>query len=275
MISIKKKKKQTIAQKKANPKKIRFRDVLPWILCPPLALLAFFLKFIAPGYGFSALVCCILIFIIVFYAVTAQLNWGWIPVVRKIFTVCLILGLIVVAITEAVIIKASFGSPKESVDYIVVLGAKVRETGPSASLWDRIRGAYDYLEAHPEVIAIVSGGQGPDEPMTEAKAMYDALVDMGIDPDRIWLEEKATNTYENIHFALDMIAEKTGQHPENLGVVSSEYHLFRASLFTDKNGVGFVGIPARTSRPSQMINHFMREVAGVWYFWILGGQYDA
>ena len=275
MISIKKKKKQTIAQKKANPKKIRFRDVLPWILCPPLALLAFFLKFIAPGYGFSALVCCILIFIIVFYAVTAHLSWGWIPAVRKIFTLCLILGLIVVAITEAVIIKASFGCPKESVDYIVVLGAKVRETGPSASLWDRIRGAYDYLEAHPEVIAIVSGGQGPDEPMTEAKAMYDALVDMGIDPDRIWLEDKATNTWENIHFSLDLIEKTNGQHPVKLGVVSSEYHLFRAGLFTKENGVGFVGIPARTSRPSQMINHFMREVAGVWYFWILGGQYDA
>ena len=275
MISIKKKKKQTIAQKKANGKRIRFRDILPWILCPPLALLAYFLKFIAPGYGFSALVCCLLIFIIVFYAVTAQLSWKWVPGLRKVFTVCLVLGLIVVAITEAVIIKASFGSPKAQVDYIVVLGAKVRTTGPSASLWDRIHGAYDYLEAHPEVIAIVSGGQGDDEPMTEAKAMYDALVDLGIDPNRIWLEEKATNTYENIHFALDMIEEKNGQHPEKLGVVSSEYHLFRAGLFTKENGVGFVGIPARTSRPSQMINHFMREVAGVWYFWILGGQYDA
>ena len=269
------KKKQTIAQKKANPPKRRFWDILPWILCPPLALLAYFLKFIAPGYGFSALVCCILIFIIVFYALTAHLSWSWIPAVRKVFTVCLILGLIVVTITEAVIIKASFGSPKEPVDYIVVLGAKVRESGPSASLWDRIYGAYDYLENHPDVTAILSGGQGPDEPMTEAKAMYDALVDLGIDPNRLWLEEKATNTYENIHFALDIIAEKCGQHPEKLGVVSSEYHLFRASLFTEKNGVEFVGIPARTSRPSQMINHFMREVAGVWYFWILGGQYDA
>ena len=269
------KKKPTIAQKKADPKKRRFRDILPWILCPPLALLACFLKFIAPGYGFSALVCCVLIFIIVFYAVTSHLNWPWIPAVRKIFTVCLILGLIVVAITEAIIIKASFGSPKESVDYIVVLGAKVRETGPSASLWDRIRGAHDYLAAHPDVIAIVSGGQGEDEPMTEAQAMYDGLVGMGIDPNRIWLEDKATNTWENIRFSLDLIKEKTGQSPETLGVVSSEYHLFRAGLFAKENGVGFVGIPARTSRPSQMINHFMREVAGVWYFWILGGQYDA
>lgn len=272
-----KKKKQTIAQKKVARKKnsIRFRDILPWILCPPLALFAYFLKFIAPGYGFSALVCCILIFIIVFYAVTGHFMYPAVQVLRKVFTVMLVIGLIVIAITEAVIIKASFGSPKESVDYVVVLGAKVRQSGPSVSLWDRIRGAKDYLDEHPGAIAIVSGGQGEDEPMTEAKAMYDALVDMGVDPSRVWMEDKATNTYENIQFSLELIAEKTGQHPEKLGVVSSEYHLFRASLFTKDAGVGFVGIPAHTSRPSQMINHFMREVAGVWYYWILGGTYDA
>ena len=269
------KKKPTIAQTKASPKKRKFREILPWILCPPLALLAYFLKFIAPGYGFSALVCCILIFIIAFYAVTGHFTHPSVVTLRKVFTVMLALGFIVVGITEAVIIKASFGSPKEQVDFIVVLGAKVRETGPSASLWDRIYGARDYLEAHPDVIAILSGGQGDDEPMTEAKAMYDALVDLGIDPDRLWLEEEATNTYENIHFALDIIAEKWGQHPVKLGVVSSEYHLFRASLFTKAAGAEFVGIPAHTSRPSQMINHFMREVAGVWYYWILGGTYDA
>ena len=205
-------------------KPLKFRDILPWILCPPLALLAYFLKFIAPGYGFSALVCCILIFIIAFYAVTGHIMHPAAAALRKGFTLVLVLGLIVIGITEAVIIKASFGSPRESVDFIVVLGAKVRETGPSASLWDRIYGARDYMEAHPDVIAILSGGQGDDEPITEARAMYDALVDLGIDPDRLWLEEEATNTYENIHYALDIIAEKCGQHPEKLGVVSSEYH---------------------------------------------------
>ena len=272
-----KKEKQTIAQKKVARKKnpLKLRDILPWILCPPLALFACFLKFIAPGYGFSALVCCILIFIIVFYAVTGHFMHPAVQVLRKVFTVMLVIGLIVIAITEAVIIKASFGSPKESVDYVVVLGAKVRQSGPSVSLWDRIRGAKDYLDEHPEAIAIVSGGQGEDEPITEAKAMYDALVDMGIDPNRVWMEDKATNTYENIQLSLELIAEKTGQHPKKLGVVSSEYHLFRASLFTKDAGVEFVGIPAHTSRPGQLINHFMREVAGVWYYWILGGTYDA
>ena len=197
-----------------------------------------------------------------------------IRVLRRVFTVCLAIGLLVVGITEAIIIRASFGNPEEPVDYVVVLGAKIRDTGPSASLWDRIYGAYDYLQAHPEVTAIVSGGQGPDEPITEAQAMYDELVKLGIDENRIWMEDQATSTWENLNFTLDLIEEKTGVRPEKLGVISSEYHLFRSSLFAKKCGVEFVGIPARTSRLGQTLNHFMREVAGVWHFLILGGQYD-
>ena len=169
-------------------------------------------------------------------------------ITTRVFTVILVLVLLVVAITEAVIIKASFGDPKKSADYMVVLGAKVREDGPSVSLWDRIYGAYDYLQSHPDTIAIVSGGQGDDEPCTEAEAMYLALTDLGIEPDRVWIEPNSTSTWENLNFTLDLIQERTGSRPETLGVLSSEYHLFRSSLFARECGVGFVGVPARTSR---------------------------
>lgn len=256
--------------------KTSFRP-LPWLICAGLAIAAFVLRFLLPGYGFSALVCCCLLGIIAFYDITRMLRDKFpktIRVLRRVFTVCLAIGLLVVGITEAIIIRASFGSPEEPVDYVVVLGAKIRDTGPSASLWDRIYGAYDYLQSHPEVTAIVSGGQGPDEPITEAQAMYDELVKLGIDESRIWMEDQATSTWENLNFTLDLIEEKTGVRPEKLGVISSEYHLFRSSLFAKKCGVEFVGIPAPTSQPGQRINHFMREVAGVWHFLILGGQYD-
>ncbi len=250
---------------------------LPWILCAVLGLLAFFLKFCIPGYSFSALVCCCLIGILVFYEGTRLLLLRYpktIRTIRRIFTVCLILGLLVVCVTEGIIIAASFGDPDTQVEYMVVLGAKVRHDGPSVSLWDRIYAAADYLASHPNVTAIVSGGKGPDEPMTEAQAMYDALVNLGIDPSRIWLEEHATSTWENLNFTLNLIEEKTGQRPDTLGVLSSEYHLFRASLFAETCGVEFVGIPAPTSRLSQKVNHFMREVAGIWHFLLLGGQYQ-
>ena len=251
--------------------------LIPWVICAVLAVLAFFLKFCVPGYSFSALVCLILIALILFYTLMPLVGLKFprfAKTLTRICTVCLVIGLLVVAVTEVFILKASLGDPKEQVQYMVVLGAKVRESGPSVSLWDRIHAAADYLEEHPDTVAIVSGGQGPDEPMTEAKAMYDELIALGIHPDRVWMEEKATSTWENLNFTLDLIEEKTGERPGKLGILSSEYHLFRAKLFAKECGVEAVGIPARTSRLSQRINHFMREVAGVWHYLILGGNYD-
>ena len=245
--------------------------------CAILGVLAYVLKFCLPGYSFSALVCVCLIAIILFYAFMPMIGTAF-PIFAKwatrIFTAVLILGLLVVGTTEAIIIRASFGDPEEQVDYMVVLGAKVNADGPSVSLCDRIRGAYIYLEEHPQTVAVLSGGQGTDEPITEAECMYRELVSLGIDPQRLWVEDKATSTWENLNFTLDLIEEKTGERPAKLGVLSSEYHLFRASLFARACNVEFVGIPARTSRLPQAVNHFMREVAGVWHYLLLGGQYD-
>ena len=251
--------------------------ILALIFCALLSGLAFFLKFCIPGYSFSALVCICLIAIILFYTFMPLIGLKF-PVLAgiltKIFTAVLILGLLVVGITEAIIIRKSFGDPKTDVQYMVVLGAKVNADGPSVSLWDRICGAYLYLEEHPQVIAVLSGGQGTDEPITEAECMYRELVGLGIDPKRLRIEDEATSTWENLKFSLDLIEAETGSRPTKIGVLSSEYHLFRASLFAKACDVEFVGIPAKTSRPSQAINHFMREVAGVWHYILLGGNYD-
>lgn len=239
-------------------------------------LLALFFQFCMIGYSFTVLVCIGLAAVLLFYAlipIFAKTYPRTARRLKKVFTTILCIGLIVVAVTEFFIIRSSFGQPDEACSYVVVLGAKVRHDGPSVSLMDRIYGARDYLEDHPDVIAVLSGGQGQDEPMSEAQAMYNELVALGIDPARLWMEDKATSTWENLTFSLDLIEEKTGVRPEKIGIVSSEYHLFRAGLFADACNVESVGIPARTSIISQRINHFMREVAGVWHYLILGGQY--
>ena len=100
--------------------------------------------------------------------------------------------------------------------------------------------------------------------------MYDELVNLGIEESRIWMEDKATSTDENMRFSLDLIEEQTGTRPDKLAILSSEYHLYRASLMAEKLGIKFEGVPAKTSRLSQLINHAMREVAGVWHFHIFG-----
>ena len=252
--------------------------VLRWVILLPLAMLAYICFFCVAGYSFSGLVCLCLMGIILFYNVMpliAKTHPKPAKVVRSIFTVILCIGLSVVGITEGIIIKASFGNADEPVDYLVVLGAKVRADGPSLSLQNRIDAAYDYLTAHPETTAVVTGGQGGDEHITEAQCMYDHLVARGIDPGRIWKEDQATSNWENLHFSMDLIEERTGARPAKIGVLSSEYHLFRASLFAKECEVEFVGVPARTTNIFLKVNYFMREVAGVWHYILLGGQYNA
>ena len=251
--------------------------ILALLFCALLSGLAFFLKFCIPGYSFSALVCICLIAIVLFYSFMPLVGLRFPELARittRIFTGILILGLLVVGITEAIIIKASFGDPQEPVDYVVVLGAKVNRDGPSVSLMDRICTAYEYAESHPDTVLVLSGGQGTDEPITEAECMYRELIALGVDPLQLRMEDYATSTWENLNFSLTFIEHETGTRPAKIGVISSEYHLFRASLFAKACDVEFVGIPARTSRWGQRINHFMREVAGVWHYLLLGGQYD-
>ena len=242
-----------------------------------LVLAAGFFKHCLMGYSFSALVSLGLAAIIGFYAYFPKIFRsfpGFARTVTRMVTIILCIGVLIFALTEAVIIHASFGSQDDDVDYLLVLGAKVRVTGPSLSLHNRIDRAYEYLMEHPEAVAILSGGQGEDEPVTEASCMYDRLVTKGINPNRLWVEEKATSTWENLKFTLDLIEEKSGTRPDKLGVVSSEYHLFRASLFAKEHGVEFVGIPAQTTKTSLKINYFLREVAGVWHYILLGGRYE-
>ena len=257
--------------------KDKIRPILwPLLLCVPLGILGFCCKYVLVGYSFSALVCLCLIGLILFYTLMPFVTLRFPKfgrIVTRGVTAVVVIGFLICAVTEGLILHASLGSGEEPVDYVVVLGAKVNADGPSVSLWDRICGAYTYLEEHPNVVAVVSGGQGTDEPITEAECMYRELVSLGIDPHRVWVEDQATSTWENLQFSLNLIEEKTGTRPQKLGVLSSEYHLFRASLLADACHVEFVGIPAQTSRLAQKVNHYMREVAGVWHYILLEHRY--
>ena len=249
--------------------------ILKWLIPVALVLLGFFFRGFVHGHSFLGLICFLLAGVLVCnrllrllqrqFPLAKLFRWG--------FNGFLILGLLVSFCTLGVILRASLGVPDANEAYIVVLGAKVNGTSPSLSLNDRIIAAEGYLKSHPEAIAILSGGQGPDEGISEAQCMFEQLTGRGIDPQRLWLEDKATSTWENLNFSLDLIAEKTGNRPESIGLVSSEYHLFRAGLFAKDCGVTAVGIPAKTQWISLRINYFLREVAGVWHYFLLGGQY--
>jgi uncharacterized SAM-binding protein YcdF (DUF218 family) len=243
-----------------------------WIVALVLLLLGFLVKAM-PGFSFSALILWGMSAVAVCYRLLHILGKKYAKsakILGRILTVCLCVGILVAAVTGCFIIRGAYGNPGQDCRYVIVLGAGVNGSVPSLSLRERIDAAYEYLVAHPQAICIVSGGQGNNEDISEAECMFRELTAMGIEADRVWMEDKATSTRENLRFSLALIQERTGNRPETVGLISSEYHLFRAGLLAEDEGVTAIGIPAETSWISLRINYFLREIAGVWAYWILG-----
>ena len=101
--------------------------------------------------------------------------------------------------------------------------------------------------------------------------MANWLIEHGIAESRILLEDKATNTRENLSYSLELLEQLCGERPTTAAIVSSEYHLFRANFFAKEQNLTMVGIPAKTHRASLMINYYLREIVAVWFYYIFGG----
>ena len=114
----------------------------------------------------------------------------------------------------------------------VVLGAQVKPWGASTLLMQRINAAEQYLTQKPSSKAVVTGGQGADEPMSEAQCMYDNLTAAGIEPSRILREDQAKNTEENIRFSFDII--KQNRLNQDVAIVTDSYHQLRARIIAHK-----------------------------------------
>ncbi len=119
-------------------------------------------------------------------------------------------------------------------------------------------------------MAVVSGGQGPGETMTEGEAMQIWLEAKGIEPEHIIVEDKATSTQENLANSFALIRDNGGDPDGNCAVVTSEYHLYRAKALAAKQGVECYGVAARTSWPTLMLNYFIREGFAVTYYRLTG-----
>lgn len=184
-----------------------------------------------------------------------------------------VVALIVVLCMLVTLIPISFGvqsEPDAQCDYLIVLGCKVNDGQPSPVLQDRIDAAYDYLSAHEETICIASGGTGDDETISEARCIADALIARGIAADRILLEENASSTAENIAYSMALIEARENAASATIGILSSEFHLFRASRMVRAYGVDAVYIAAHTSDTGKRIGYTVREIFALWKFLLTG-----
>ncbi len=175
---------------------------------------------------------------------------------------------IIIMVATGIIIKVNGSKvPDKNADALIVLGAGVRGDRVSLTLKYRLDAAYDYLTENKNTIVVVSGGQGRGENISEAEAMKRYLVSRGIDENRIVMEDKSTSTQENFLFSKNILDEKfeNGKYV----YVTNSFHVFRAGLVAQKNGVSASGLSAKSVWYTAP-NNYLREVVAVWLYWLLG-----
>lgn len=228
-----------------------------------LFVLALFFRFAMRGYDYLAYALAFFAVLVVLHRFAGDGAW-------RVISVLVCMGLMYFCAVEIPIVKNSFPDKDCGRPYLVVLGCAVHGDTPSLALTHRAEGAYRYLNKYPDSTAVVSGGQGSGENISEAKCMYDLLTGWGIDPKRIIMEDKAASTSENLDFSFDIIRSRGDDPDGNVTLVSSSYHMYRAKCMARLKGVDAKGCIGSMGYPVYMLSCYIREAFGVTHLWVFG-----
>lgn len=212
--------------------------ILAFVLLNWFLLAAILYRVINVGNIAGGIICILLIFRFGFRKGFMKLRTGFYRrrisrIVYKIIIVCWAIFGIYAVIISALMIYTALSYPPDNNRTVIVLGAQVKPWGPSTMLRQRIDAAENYLNENPDAKAVLSGGKGNDEPVSEAASMYDNINIK--DKSRLYLEDKSTNTRENLAFSKKII-ENNSLNPR-IAIVTDSYHQFRAHLIAKKEGI--------------------------------------
>lgn len=188
--------------------------------------------------------------------------------IMKAVKYLIVLGLaFILGMTGFLMYQGSVDEVTYEEDALIVLGAAVQGDRVSSILAARLNEAADYAAENEEAVIIVSGGQGPQENLTEAAAMENYLMAKGLPQERIIKEEQATSTYENFKFSKEILDSKFGEE-YTCAYVTNEFHCYRAGKIAEQAGLSANGVSVKTEWWKLPVN-YMRESLAVVKFWIL------
>lgn len=160
--------------------------------------------------------------------------------------------------------KAARHIPAFDKDYILILGCMIRKDGTLTPLLrGRVDRAVEFAKMQKEatgkdIMFVPSGGQGPNEVIAEAEAMYNYLVETGIPKEQILVENKSKNTFENFTYSMELIREHSDEPDPQIAFSTTNYHVFRSGFYATKQGIKAEGIGSRT-KVYYWVNAYIRE----------------
>lgn len=179
---------------------------------------------------------------------------------------------IVAAVCAATLFLLSHGASdtaKYDEDVLVVLGAGVHGTEVGENLRRRLDSAIAYHKKNPDALIVVSGGMGPQEEITEAQAMEDYLIFLGVPQEKILKEDKASSTYENFVFSKKLLDERF-EEEYTVSFVTNEFHIYRAHGIAKRAGFKRITHIHAPTNAFTVISNGMRECLAVAKFALTG-----
>lgn len=171
------------------------------------------------------------------------------------FSICMFFG-----------IYGSLDSVTFNEDVLIVLGCGVRGTVPTQPLEARLEKAVEYEKKNPNALIVVTGGQGPQEDITEAECMERYLKDKGVDGSKIVKEDKSTSTGENFRYTKKMLDERLGSY--SAAIITNDFHIFRAKQLAKVNDIEVTTFHADTPWYNAVMM-YMREILALGKFILL------
>lgn len=182
------------------------------------------------------------------------------PPVFKILLALLLAGVLVFGALLGLVLGGAHDSIDGDPQVMIILGCQLHDWGPSVMLQDRLDRALEYLEEHPELTVVVSGGQGSNEPAPEAQGMADYLAENGFPREQIIQEDQSHNTNQNLRLSARLLEEAGFQLDQEVLIVSNGFHLTRARMLAERAGFENVStLAAPSSHVPSRLKMYIRE----------------
>ncbi|MBR2812423.1 MAG: YdcF family protein [Solobacterium sp.] len=176
----------------------------------------------------------------------------------------------ILAGTVILAVKAARHIPSFDKDAILILGCQIRKDGTLTPLLkSRTDRAIAFARMQKEktgkdILFVPSGGQGSDEVIPEAHAIRNYLLASGIPQERIIVEDRSCNTYENMRNLYALMKKEIPDREPRLAFSTTNYHVFRSGILASVQGIAIEGIGSGT-RSYFWINAFIREFIATLY----------
>ena len=193
--------------------------------------------------------------------------WSSLKKSFKLIVVSLLAFILGVSLYSLVFIcNPALTDMNEQADYVILLGGGIDKDGNlPLSVMNRVKKAAEYLEKHPEVSCVVTGGTLKWLPYSEAPELKNQLVKAGIEENRILVEDKALDTIQNFEKSIKLISNNSGISVAELldkkyVIVSNGFHLRRAERLAKR--MGFTNVSGLSAKcPAYVCLHnYVREI---------------